>query len=68
MHAIYRLSPSFHFFAFFKVYDFIGKVKVRIHAVDDKRHKAHPFCLIGDKCYDGVYIEEHEVTAEKNEW
>lgn len=49
------------------VFDFSGKVKIRIHAVDDKKYKAHPFCLIGDKCCDGVYLEEHDVTQEKNE-
>ncbi|CAC5401859.1 unnamed protein product [Mytilus coruscus] len=49
------------------VNDYIGRVKVRIHAVDDKKFKAHPFCLIGDKCLDGVYIEDHDITPDKNE-
>ncbi|XP_076098350.1 uncharacterized protein LOC143068299 isoform X1 [Mytilus galloprovincialis] len=49
------------------VNDYTGRVKVRIHAVDDKKFKAHPFCLIGDKCNDGVYIEDHDITPDKNE-
>ncbi|VDI71659.1 Hypothetical predicted protein [Mytilus galloprovincialis] len=49
------------------VYDYTGRVKVRIHAVDDKKFRAHPFCLIGDKCVDGVYIEEHDIAPDKNE-
>ncbi|XP_063429280.1 uncharacterized protein LOC134712069 isoform X2 [Mytilus trossulus] len=49
------------------VNDYTGRVKVRIHAVDDKKFRAHPFCLIGDKCNDGVYIEDHDITPEKNE-
>ena len=46
---------------------FQGKVKIRIHAVDDKKLKAHPFCLIGDKCQNGVYVEEHTVTPDNNQ-
>lgn len=53
---------------FQQVVGYQGKVKIRIHAVDDKKFKAHPFCLIGDKCQDGVYIEEHTITPDKKEW
>lgn len=56
------------FYFITQVNDYTGRVKVRIHAVDDKKFKAHPFCLIGDKCNDGVYIEDHDITPDKNEW
>lgn len=40
------------------------EVFVRIHVIDPSNKKAHPYCLIGDKCKSGLYLEKFIPTAE----
>ncbi|XP_062573018.1 uncharacterized protein LOC134234955 [Saccostrea cucullata] len=40
------------------------EIFVRIHCVDHVNKKAHPFCLIGDRCKHGLYCEKFTPTAE----
>lgn len=34
------------------------EVLVRIHVIDPSNKKAHPYCLIGDKCKSGLFVEK----------
>lgn len=40
------------------------EVFVRIHVIDPSNKKAHPYCLIGDKCKSGLYVEKFIPTTE----
>ncbi|XP_061173161.1 uncharacterized protein LOC133182362 [Saccostrea echinata] len=40
------------------------EVFVRVHCVDPVNKKAHPYCLIGDKCKNGLYCEKFHPTVE----
>lgn len=40
------------------------EVFVRIHVIDPSNKKAHPYCLIGDKCKNGLYVEKFLPTTE----